>query len=57
MYPDRSVTYVPGLYHEWPNQRMHQPGRGPSGGAGWHAQPLSGRFPETRRALQVMRGR
>lgn len=28
MYPDRSVTYVPGLYPTPPNTRMDLPGRG-----------------------------
>jgi benzil reductase ((S)-benzoin forming) len=39
------------------NQRMHQPGRGHRSPLGWHHAPVSGRFIETRRALQVMRGR
>jgi hypothetical protein len=38
------------------NQRMHQPGRGPAVGAGGHGLPWLGRFPEARRAPQVMRG-
>jgi len=39
------------------NQRMHQPGRGHRSSLGWHHSPVSGRFIESRRALQVMRGR
>jgi hypothetical protein len=38
-------------------ERMHQPGCGRAVVSGWNGQPAPGRFPETRRALQVMRGR
>ena len=38
MFPDRSVTYVPGLYPVPPNQRMDPVGARPSVGVGL-AQP------------------
>jgi hypothetical protein len=47
---------LPGCYLK-PNQRMHPPGRGRAVGSGWHHLAVNGKFRETRRALQVMRGR
>jgi hypothetical protein len=39
------------------DKRMHQWGRDQRVSLGWHRHLVPGRFPETSRALQVMRGR
>ena len=48
MYPDRSVTYVPGSYQLPSNHRMKLPGLG---------QQISRKLASTSLALQLMRGR
>jgi hypothetical protein len=55
--PGHSTGQVYPLTTVLSEERMHQPGRGRRWPSGWHHRSVSGRFSETRRALQVMRGR